>query len=305
MNKRVGVALAGAVLAMAIAIAAAARAEVLEVTGEFPAPAREASMVRSVTVERFGGEDGAALSIAIERALTGAPFELLGGRTGRANAEASIGGTVATGIEESAVRRTETRCTQKDDKGKCVKEEQVPIACRRRIIDVNAEIRMVRETDGRIVYSASKPVREETEWCERARPDRTAEDVVASALANIAQSVRADITPRIDTYRIRVRESTKGMPKELAARFRALVQQTKRDPEGACRGWQAFDTALPGHPSTLFNLGLCAERGGDYPQAVTLYRAAADAGAVEGREGASRATQLIAGREDARERARR
>ena len=60
-----------------------------------------------------------------------------------------------------------------------------------------------------------------------------------------------------------------------------------------------------GHPSLLFNLGLCAEQRGDYEKALGLYQDAALAGANEGREGFARATRLVAGRADAQERAKR
>lgn len=111
--------------------------------------------------------------------------------------------------------------------------------------------------------------------------------------------------PLISTYNVRVRESTKGLAKPAAAQFKALVTQTKRDARGACAGWQAMRAEAGAHPSLLFNLGVCAEQRGDYAPALALYREAASAGASEAREAADRATRLIAGREDARERARR
>jgi tetratricopeptide (TPR) repeat protein len=116
--------------------------------------------------------------------------------------------------------------------------------------------------------------------------------------------VRGDLVPHIDTYKIRVRESTKGLSKDVGDRFKELVKRTKRDAKGACDGWRAMDREVAGNPSILFNLGLCAEQVGEYESAVRLYQDAVRAGAGEGVQGADRAAQLIAGREDARERAR-
>lgn len=299
--QRIGLLLA----ASALACAGVAWGEVLEITGEFPANNREASFLESVTVERFGGNDGAALQIAIERALAGSQFELLAGRTGRENAEGSISGSVSSGVEESGWTRKEKKCVEKDGKGKCTKEEQVEVRCKRRIIDVKADIRIVHNGDGRILYSEPKPFREEVTWCPGGNPGRTAEDVIENAIHGIAGSLRGDLVPHIDTYKIRVRENTKGLSKEAANRFKGWVKRTKRDAQGACRGWDAMRAEAAGHPSLLFNLGLCAEQRGAYEDALGLYQDAAQAGASEGREGFERATRLIAGRADAAERAKR
>ncbi|WP_404336798.1 hypothetical protein AB2M62_00265 [Sphingomonas sp. MMS12-HWE2-04] len=299
-NARVLFALAAAALA-----AGAAGAEVIEVTGEFPAGQREASFLASIAVERFGGQDGPALQIALERALTGSQIEVLGGRAGHDRAEGAMSGAVSTSVEETPYKRKDKSCVEKNAKGKCIKEQEVEIRCRRRTISVDADIRIARNTDGRIVYSLPKPFREEVTWCEKQSPGRTAEETISAAIAEIAGDVRRDLVPRIDTYKIRVRESSKGLSKDAASRFKALVKLTKRDAKGACDGWRAMNCEIAGNPSILFNLALCAEQADDYPEAVALYQDAVRAGAGEGAEGANRVAQLIAGREDARERVRR
>lgn len=298
--------------AAAAAAIGCAHAEVLEVTGEFPAVSREASFLGSIMVDRFGGQDGPTLQIAIERALSMAgpegrmPFDLRGGRAGRDTAEGAINGSVSTGVDERPFKQKQKQCVTKDDKGKCTKEAEVEVQCRRRIITVNADVRIVRNADGRILYSVPKPFREEVSWCPGGAPARTTEEVIDAAIRDVAGSVRADIVPHVDTYRIRVRESTKGMPKEAAGEFKEFVKLSKRDPRGACAGWQSMQGGVAAsHPSLLFNLGLCAEQRGDYDRALALYRDSARAGATEGNDGADRAARLIAGREDAQERARR
>jgi hypothetical protein len=288
------------------AVAWPAHGEIIQVTGEFPAPSREASFLTSLHVERFSGQDGQQLALAVERALgNGAPFALVAGRAGRDGAEGSLSGAVSTGVEESSWKRKDKKCTQRDDKDKCVKEEEVEVPCRRRVVNVNADLRIVRNTDGQILYSRAFPFREELSWCQGGSAPRTVEDTVSGAIRDIAGSIRGDVSPSLETYRIRLRESTKGMPKDQAKAFKALIKSSQRDVVGACNAWGAMNQAMPGHPSLLFNLGLCAEQRGDYEGAVRLYREASAAGAREGGEGASRATRLIAGREDAKERARR
>ncbi|RYE00737.1 MAG: hypothetical protein EOP61_13180 [Sphingomonadales bacterium] len=295
-------------IAAAIAVVAmtgAAQAEVLKVTGEFPARFREASLLHSLSIDRFDGQDGIALANAIERAMGRTHFQLMGGRAGRNNAEASLSGAVITDVQENPFKKKEKRCIEKDKDGKCLKEAEVEVRCRRRAVSVRADLRMVNNNNGRVVYSESKPFRDETSWCEGQNPYRSVEDAVTAGIQQIANDVRYDIAPSVQTYDIRVRESTKGLSKESAKRFKDLVKLTKRDARGACAGWNAMQAEAQGHPSLTFNLGLCAEQRGDYDGALALYRRASQVGAAEGGEGADRALRLIAGREDARVRARR
>ena len=59
-----------------------------------------------------------------------------------------------------------------------------------------------------------------------------------------------------------------------------------------------MNQSLPGHSALLFNLGLCAERDGDYATAGRLY---AQAGKAD--EDIARVRDLTIGRDDARARA--
>lgn len=292
-------------LAIAALAAGIAHAEVLEISGEFAAPNREASLLGSISIDRIDGQDGAALARAIEQGLSGTHFDLMGGRTGRANAEGSLSGGVTTGVDEQPFKKKEKRCVEKDANKKCVREEVVELRCRRRVINVKADLRLVRNRDGRIVYSASKPFTQETSWCEGQNAPAPVEEVIADGVRNLGYSVRNDIAPTRSTYSIRVRESDKGMSKDQSKRFKDLVKLTKRDVRGACAGWAALAGELPGHPSLAFDLGLCAEQAGDYEKALQYYHAASRAGAAEGGQGADRAMRLIAGKEDAAIRARR
>ncbi len=281
----------------------AARGEVIEITGEFAAPYREASLLRSISIDRISGEDGPALARAIEQGLEGGPFELLGGRTGSDIADGALTGGVTSGVEETRFEKQEKQCVQKGQDGKCLKEEQVKTLCRRRIVNVNVDLRLVRNRDGRILYSVSKPFRSEASWCAGEQPQETVEETISGAVRDIGASVRADLAPSVQTYRIRVRESDRGMSKAQASHFKALVKLSKRDAGAACAGWAALRSELPAHPSLLFDLGLCAEQAGRYEEAMAFYQDAARAGAGEGNEGVGRAQRLIDGREDARRRA--
>ncbi|RYY24284.1 MAG: hypothetical protein EOP62_17520 [Sphingomonadales bacterium] len=294
-------------MAAALAVATSAgvaEAETLSMTGEFAAPYRDASLLGSLALGRIEGQDGPALANAIERYLSNTHFELMGGRGARRDADGTLSGGITGGSEETPFTRKEKKCTSKDKDGKCIKEEEVEVRCRRRVINLNVSLRIVRGSDGRIVYSEQKPFRHEASWCQGQSAGQTVEEIIGGGIEQIARSVRFDIAPEVRTYSIRVREGTKGMSKEAAKRFKDLIKLTKRDARGACAGWDAMRDAA-GHPSLVFNQGLCAEQRGDYARALALYGDASRAGATEGREGMERANRLIAGREDAAVRKRR
>ncbi|WP_422055361.1 hypothetical protein [Sphingomonas sp.] len=307
---------AGLAVVAASLLGTAAHAESVRMTGRFAAPYRDAAMLDSLRVGRIAGEDGMQLGLAIERAL-GRPdiegrthFDLVGGRGGES--DGLLNGNVVTGVQETKIKRKEKDCVERAGgkrDGKCLREEEVERDCTRRIINVNADLR-IADARARVVYSVSRPRRDETSWCRGQDPSRTTEEAIRAMIIDIAENVRADIVPSVELYSIRFRESTRGLPKPLERPFKDIVKQTQRDLPAACAAWAAMDQQAPNHPSVTFDLGLCAESAGEYDKALALYRRAAPLigrGGNEATVGADRVARLIAGRADelARERARR
>lgn len=291
-----------------------ARAEAVQMTGKFAAPYRDAALLDSLRIGRFSGQDGLQLQMAVERALShpdieGQPhFDLVGGRG--SDADGVLEGNVTSGVQESRYKGKERQCVEREGgkrDGKCLREADVEVDCIRRIINVTADLRLVRRDDGRVVYSVEKPRRDEASWCRGKNPPRTTEEAVRSIIVGIADEVRSDIAPTIETYSIRFRESTSGLSKALTRPFKDIVRQTQRDLRAACAAWTAMDARAPDHPSITFDLALCAEAAGDYRRALWLYRKAATLigrSSNEGTAGVERVNRLIAGREDDRARGR-
>jgi hypothetical protein len=303
------------ILAMAlVGTAGAAAAESVRMTGLFPAEERDVAMLRSIAVERFAGRDGAALAIALERALLirgpdGRPhFDVvpIGRRGDPGSAEGVISGAVSTDVSQNEFDKTERRCVEKDGP-MCKKYEDARVICQRRVIDFRVDVRVADLASQRILYSADRQKRDEISWCEGQQPSRGVEEAVRGMIGATASELARAFAPRFESYSIRFREGTKGMPKEVEKRFKAVVKQTQRDLPGACREWEAIDGEAPNHPSVLFDLGLCAEAAGDYPKAAELYARAAPlmGRGNEGEVGAQRVAGLIAAKADAAERAER
>ncbi|GAA0737638.1 hypothetical protein [Sphingomonas japonica] len=264
-----------------------AHAESAAVTAGAPAPAREVAMTHSIAIDRIGGTDGMQLSLALERLLAqpganGQPyFDLLAGRRGADSADVILEGVVTTGVDEGRVKLTRNRCIDEQD-GKCAKREDVELDCRRRIIDVRADVRVATGEEGRVLYSEAKPQRRESSWCPGDDRPAPTEQLVSAMIETIAAQIHADLVPRESQVNVRFREGRKGMGKSEGERFKQAIRLTQRDLPGACGEFRAIEAAMPGHPSTAFNLALCAEAAGDLAAAEAAYRRAQ---AIEPRAG--------------------
>jgi hypothetical protein len=293
----------------ALAVAAGAVAETITISGRFPAQNREASYLRRLAIERFRGRDGEQLANAIGGALSGAEngsgrhFTLLG--DSGAGAQGVLSGSATSDWEEHRVQLTRNRCVERaapepgKKEGKCIKYADAPVQCTQRTTSLTASLRIVRTSDGAIVYTATKPRSETVSWCPGESPPQAAEATIAGMINGIAGEVRGEIAPHGDTYRIRFREDRAGLSKEVGARFKDTVKLSQRDVGAACTAWEGIDRDQPGQLSTIFNLGLCAEQRGDYAGAFALYqRAGSMKRADDINAGVGRAQALIAGAED-------
>jgi len=284
-----------------LCLASGAWGESAQIRGKFPANVREADLLENVVVDRFDGRDARQFEAALEQAI-GVP-------AGRP--DGVLSGGVTTGVDESSYKGNEELCIDwKDGKrdGTCLKRAKVEVRCFRRVINLTVSVRLARAADNRPIWSDNKPLRDETTWCEGKAPYRTTEEAVSAMIRDLAQKIRLDVRPRVETYKIRFREDRDNMPKDIGAEFKAIVKLSNSDVLTACRQWAALNGQLPNHPSILYNLGVCAEAVGGYADAQNFYRSAQAAlpkKSSEMAETADRAGRLMIARADDEELARR
>jgi hypothetical protein len=281
-----------------------AHAEIFEMTGDFPAPYRDVSLGRSIGIDRIDGRDGMALGLAIEQQLgrrgpDGRPYyDLIALSRRGPDADAHISGLADATIRKGDVKRKVEQCAEKQG-DKCVRKEKVEATCLQETISFSSTLRIARSDDGRILYTQTRPQTDIVTSCPGEKQTRRPNDIIDRMVKTAADRFADDIVPRHESYRIRLREDRDGMDKVTAQAFKDSIRLSQRDPVAACTQWMAMDKVLPGHPSITFNLGLCAERDGDYAAAGRLY-AATRAG-----EDSDRVRDLTVGRDDARRRAQR
>ena len=286
----------------ALLATAPAAGESVTMTGTFAAKAREVALLRSIAVGRFGGRDGAALAIALERRLAdNGYFRVSAG----GDAEGRIAGAVSVDVDQSSFTKREKKCVEKVEK-KCVREEEEEIRCTRRRIGFTADVRVADTVRDRVLFSRPIERRDENSWCAGDNAGRTTESIVRGMIDDVAGELAAAFAPRTERYSVRFLETTKAMPKEQVRAFKDAVRQTKTDLPGACAAWEDIDRATPDQPAVVFNLGLCAESRGVFDVAEPRYLRAGQLGrGGEADEGIGRIRDMLAARADAAARDRR
>lgn len=254
------------------------QAETLKVWGSDPAGSPNVNDLVSVAVERFEGADGAILSQALEAELisarfAGRPYFRVVAPESRVPVDALVTGSVRTNVEESGVTEKRKQCVEEDpaDKKKCLKEVEVDIRCRRRVVTVATHVRLVALGDGSVRHTRPLNARDEIVYCPDRKAVRTVETFIENAVRGHVEAIRRDLAPSAYTLDVRVDENRKGLSKASDAAFRAAVRQTKSDEPGACDSWAAIARDVEPTAALAFNLGLCAEARRDFAVAVDWY----------------------------------
>lgn len=268
-----------ALCVVAMLATAPAAAEVLPVLALRPAASRDAAMLVSVTVEPFSGRDGRPVSLAVERALSDRNdrqgrryFQMMAHVDGLApESDGLVSGDVQSTVSTTKYKKTEKDCPK--DKRDCTDDEKVSVEveCRKRLVTLSADIRIVRLSDRALVYGTTQPQRDEVSWCPDDNSPPDVDAVVRRLGTVIASNVATAVTPSGGRTTTRIREDRKGLDKPLGERFKTAVRLTKTDVAASCREFDAIGEAAPDQAATIFNRGLCRESQGDADSAMSFY----------------------------------
>ncbi|MCB2089270.1 MAG: hypothetical protein R3E18_02115 [Sphingomonadaceae bacterium] len=266
-----------AALACISGFSAPAMAEVIPVSGIYPAQNDDAIGVNTIAIENFGGEMGTSLSFAVSDALRNVViererwFEVVPVTGGTIAPDAVMRGTVNTEAERVRVKdRVKTECVSEDKDGKCLKEEDVTYWCRTLTVTFRPEVRLIAET-GELLAVMDRVSTRSATYCQDDK-NRPSEDAMTrEMIAEFADNARRELAPVAVRETVRVLEVRDGVRKEDQKALKAAIKLTKRDIAGACRAFAALEAGNPASPSVLFNIGLCAERQGDLEMASSYY----------------------------------
>ena len=271
-------------------------AEVLTVEGVYPARTAGAVEIEEITVERFGGDVGEQLAIAItdrleDVRLDSQPYFTIKSATGGGNTyhiygaagaapeEAPSGPVGATlrgtaSGEVSEVRdgsEKRTRCVRRDDNKKCIEETVDVFRCRKMTVRFSPSLRLIAR-EGGTLYAADDDLVQSQRYCANDKSEPSPARMMDSMVDEFAQRVRYDLAPEFRRADVRIMESRKGLANADSSAFRETVRLTKSDQAAACAQFEAMLASYPDHASLLFNAGLCAERDGRLEEAAELYQ---------------------------------
>ncbi|HEX8381018.1 MAG TPA: hypothetical protein VF619_10780 [Allosphingosinicella sp.] len=300
---------AWALAAGAMSWSSAAIAEKVTLSGDFPAKYPEASELRRLAVSPFSGDAGGEMTGALRSQLAmgegaSGPWFTIVAELSRRRARGGGSDGVLTGsaqgsVAEMPVERRTFNCIQYQGK-KCIQYQT--LSCTVRVVSLVVDAKLTRTADSRIVYSSTKPFRDEMEWCAGQAPARTPRDSAMQMALLAARDIKRDISPYTESYVLKIKEDAKGLTKPLKAKFKTAVKLSTRDLQGSCASWEAMKADAAASEALAYNLGICAETRRDYTAAGQYYQQAQSLdpdGSKRTAEATSRIRLLIAARQQA------
>ncbi len=300
-----------------LCISTGAYAETLGVDGWYAANNHDAAMLQSIAIGNFGGNQGGDLASALERRLASGTdregnryFDIRSGYNGSA-VDGVFDGQMNVRVDTVPFKTKKKRCIADHDSTDCKDDakEDVELKCSRRTVSASADVRIVRISDDRVIYTRALPQKRDDSWCTGEDLPPSVDSVVDPFIRTITSEVAGDVLPYGKREKIRIRESRTGLSKPDSEQMKALILTTDKNPGAACAGWGEMESRGVSHPTLSFNLGLCAESKGELDRALGYYRAVDTASkkqSADVRDALARVDRRIAGEmeADARQAAR-
>ncbi|MBK8629599.1 MAG: hypothetical protein IPN84_05175 [Sphingomonadales bacterium] len=262
---------------IAMALPAPAHADALVVAGYFSAPRPETMALRSLAIDRIEGSEGSSMALTLEEALgdisvNNQPwFRILSRRAG-GQPDGLISGRAHAAVDERAISQQRAVCVEESQSGQCLRKEEQAVSCTRRILNVTITLRIADTRDGRLVYSHSKPKREEVTLCPEDEARDTEEEIVFRMIKAAADAVRQDLSPIYARQKIKLPEKRLVLPPEQDGRYRTALKMAKSSPHLACQQFRILNAEAPSEAAFLYAVGLCAEQEGNLNAALNLYQ---------------------------------
>lgn len=275
----------------------AVQAETIDVMVQRPAVEADVYLLKSLAVDRFAGSDGDAFANMLERELgrlRGPDGAQLYGLFQGGAGEGIVSGRAEIVLDEARFVEKRKLCPGTfDPKAKCddAAKAEVEVNCRTRNVALEADVRIVRAADGRVVLNRALPQRIEGRWCTGDAKQEELESVVTILMHRALDQSVPDLAPFARPIALRIREDRKGLDKASAQQFKAAVEATRGEGREGCRLFQALEASMADHRPLIYNLALCAEAAGNYASAAEGFRRVGDR---EANNAAFRAEQTAA-----------
>ena len=177
--------------------------------------------------------------------------------------------------EDSAYTESRSECAAYDSDKKCISRKEHSVNCTKRQASYSFTPKLVSVESAHIVYSNNIDGAAFDKVCEdKSRPLKAVTELSGEAKSQALNSMAQDIAPYVATEKVAV--MTKYIDDPYVSE---LVKAGKKFAKGnrwdrACSNWKEAIDLMPGSISLLYNMGICAERNGDFEQALKYYEEA-------------------------------
>lgn len=190
------------------------------------------------------------------------------------------GSVTSPAYHQNYYQESRIRCAEEDSKkgflgfAKCKRWAETKISCTKAEAVYSFTPKLVDVETGRIVYSENIRGTSAANFCsDHAAPAPSRHQLVRTAKENALAAFRGNVAPSFVVLEIQLMSSAEGIGNDQAKRkLRQGLEFAKSDRfDRACELWQEANDLSASFVSSIYNLGICAERTGDYQTAAELY----------------------------------
>ena len=196
-----------------------------------------------------------------------------------------VAGNAARTLSDSSYREKRTICLEREappqnakkGEGKCVLSEQRSVPCTKRELVLTFTPKIIEVATARIVYTrALRATRSDAVCGDSGRPLASEAVLYGQAKESVLATFIKDIAPHYETFQFSLMNSDDGirLPEARKSFEAGLDFAGNNRLDRACELWQSAAPLAPDAPAIQFNLGVCAEIGGELSKAQAQYQKA-------------------------------
>ena len=196
-----------------------------------------------------------------------------------------VGGNAVRRLNDTFYLEKHTFCLDREaspknatkNDGKCLRSEQRSVPCSKRELTLTFTPKVIDVAAARIVYTRTLVATRTDAVCiDSGRPLASEAVLYGQAKEAVLGIFTTDIAPHYETFRFNLMDSDDGISHPQARKpFEAGLEFARKNRlDRACELWQTAAPLSPDAPALQYNLGVCAEIGGELGKAQALYQQA-------------------------------
>jgi len=263
------------------------------IQGSFQARSAEAAELRSIAIANFRGQYAGDFTNQLTSSLTSAqdrgqpyfsvtsniPTQVsdLAGATSLGRARAVTGvyfGETTGGVTRQNYQEGRVRCIRVGDES-CAQRQEYQVSCSRATANFTAYPKVVDVRQRTIRYAETVSGAASEAWCTDRIRAGTDAGLMGRAIAQAVSTVRSAVAPYTRNLTVEFKTRSPSLERADSDQFIGAVQFSQQGRlDRACAIWETMLSSHPRNVELMYNLGVCAEAGGNFGRALELYGAA-------------------------------